>query len=94
MGCLFGFHINMEHINLQVKHISFGKFPAKHPYSGYNYYGITGITDKTCKLGVHTDYVRDTKDCMRIPVLDDDPTSNDLGGLIGRYMSKMAPGQA
>jgi len=30
---------------------------------------------------------------MQIPILNEDPTSDDLSGLIGCYFSKMAPGQ-
>ena len=45
------------------------------------------------KLSVFKDRVRDTKNCMRVPVMDDDPTSSDFGGCIKRYLEKLAPGQ-
>ena len=84
MGLMFGLCGNKEHCDLHIKNISYGIFPKGHPFVGYEYYGIDGLVDKTHKIDVHTDYVRDTQDIMRTPVMNDDPTSDDLGGCIGR----------
>ena len=92
-GCKFGFRGNDEHTNLQVCNIDCGTFEANHPFAGYEYFGIDHLVDKTVKLSVNTDYVRDTKNHMRIPVMNDDPTSDDFGGSIKRYLDKLAPGQ-
>ena len=89
----FGLHGNTKHTSLEVSNITHGIFPSSHPYAGLQYYGLDGLLDKTLKLGVHTDYVRPTENNMRVPVIDNDPWSGDLGGSIARYLEKLAPGQ-
>ena len=93
MGIQFGLRGNTEHCDLNIKNITYGIFPKGHPFSGHEYYGLDGLLDKTHKIDVHTDYVRDTKNTMRVPKMNDDPTSDDLGGCIERYIGKMARGQ-
>ena len=92
-GIKFGFRGISEHTFLEISNITHGEFPSHHPFSGYEYYGIDNIQDKQCRLSVNQDHVRDTKDHMRIPVMDNDPCSEDFGGSIKRYLNKLAPGQ-
>jgi len=54
---------------------------------------LDGLTDKTHKLNVHNDHVRENSEYMRLPVLNDDPRSDCLAGSIKRFLQKMAPGQ-
>ena len=92
-GSELGLRGNGEHTFLEACNITHGEFPKGHPFEGIEYYGVDGIVDKKHKLGVHTDYVRNTKNFMRVPKTDDDPTSNCLAGSIERYLKKLAPGQ-
>ena len=92
-GIKFGFRGISEHTFLEISNITHGEFPSHHPFSGYEYYGIDNIQDKQCRLSVNQDHVRDTKDHMRIPVMDNDLCSEDFGGSIKRYLNKLAPGQ-
>ena len=92
-GIYFGFRGKDEHVFLETNNITHGTFPSNHPFSGHEWYGVENITDKTHKLSIHKDRVRDTKNCMRVPIMDDDPTSSDFGGCIKRFLEKLAPGQ-
>ena len=92
-GTELGLRGNGEHTFLEVSNITHGEFAKGHPFEGCEYYGVDGIVDKKHKLGVHTDYVRNTKNFMRVPKTDDDPTSNCLAGSIKRFLKKLAPGQ-
>ena len=92
-GLYYGFRGQVEHTNLEVSNFTHGSFPSNHPFSGYDYFGIDGLLDKTHQLSLYKDRVRDTKDCMRVPIMDNDPTSSDFGGCIKRYLDKLAPGQ-
>ena len=92
-GIYFGFRGCEEHVLLEVKNIDHGSFPSKHPFHGHDYYGIQDLVDKGCRLSIHKDYIRDTHNAMRIPVMDDDPTSGDFGGCIHRFLNKLSPGQ-
>ena len=92
-GIMFGFRGSDEHTNLEVRNITRGDFASGHPYAGYEYYGIEGLTDKTLKLTSFNSHVRDNTDYMRLPVMDDDPTSSDLPGSFKRFLTKLAPGQ-
>ena len=92
-GIYFGFRGKNEHVFLEIHNFTHGTFPSTHPFSGYEWYGIENIQDKTHKLSIHKDRVRDTKNCMRVPVMDNDPTSSDFGGSIKRFLEKLAPGQ-
>ena len=86
MGAMFGFRGNAEHTFLEVRNITHEEFPKSHPFAGHKYYGIDGLLDKTHKLSYHQDYVRETKNHMRLPKMNDDPTSDDLPGSIQRYL--------
>ena len=70
-----------------------GSFPRGHPFFGCDWYGVDGLLDKTHKLSVHKDHVRDNENFMRTPLVNEDPTSSDFGGCIKRYLEKMSPGQ-
>ena len=78
---------------LETSNITHGTFPPEHPFNGHDWYGVENIQDKTHKLSIYKDRVRDTKNCMRIPVMDNDPNSADFGGSIQHYLAKLAPGQ-
>lgn len=92
-GINFGLRGNDEHTSLEVRHIVHGYFDLSHPCAGYEYYGLDGLTDKTHKLDVNNDHVRENSDYMRLPVLDDNPWSSCLAGSIKRFLTKLAPGQ-
>ena len=92
-GIMYGLRGNMEHTYMEVSNITHGEFPVGHPYEGEVYYGFDGLLDKKHKLGVHTDYVRNSENSMRIPKQDNDPTSSCIAGSIERYLKKLAPGQ-
>ena len=93
MGAMFGFRGNAEHTFLEDHNITHGEFLKSHPFAGRKYYGTDGLLNKTHKLSYHQDYVRETKNHMRLPKMNDDPTSDDLLGAIQPYLQKMAPGQ-
>ena len=92
-GIQFGFRGNSEHTFLETHCITQGFFPSRHPFAGYEYIGISDIQDKNIKLSVNQDHVRDMKDHMRTPIMDNDPTSADFGGSFKRFLNKLAPGQ-
>jgi len=92
-GCSFGLRGNEEHTLLEVRNITHGLFGSKHPWAGSEYYGLEGLTDKTHKLDVHNDHVRENSDYMRLPLLNEDPCSDCLAGSIKRYLHKLSPGQ-
>ena len=93
-GSVFGFRGSEEHTYLQVNNFEKGVFPRSHPFAGFIHYSVNDLQDKTHKLSIYTDHVRDTKDCMRVPKLNDDPTSDDFGGCIERWLAKLSPGQS
>ena len=92
-GVYFGFRGQNEHVFLETSNITHGSFSSDHPFNGHDWFGVENIQDKTHKLSIYKDRVRDTKNCMRMPVMDNDPTSADFGGSIRRYLTKLAPGQ-
>ena len=92
-GVYFGFRGQNEHVLLETSNITHGSFPLDHPFNGHDWFGVENIQDKTHKLSIYKDRVRDTKNCMRMPVMDNDPTSADFGGSIQRFLAKLAPGQ-
>jgi len=92
-GCKFGLRGNEEHTLLEVRNITRGHFSTQHPWAGSEYYGLEGLTDKTHKLDVHNDHVRENSDYMRLPVLNDDPWSDCLAGSIKRFLQKLTAGQ-
>ena len=81
-GISFGFPGKNKHVFLETNNFTHGTFAPTHPFSGHEWYGVENIQDKTHKLSIHKDRVRDTKNCMRVPVMDNDPTSSDFGGSI------------
>ena len=85
-GIHFGFRGSNEHVNLETSNMTHGSFPSEHPFSGCDWYGVEGLQDKTHKLSVHKDHVRSNVYFMRTPVVNDDPTSADVGGCIKRYL--------
>ena len=92
-GTQFGLRGSTEHVFLEVSNMTHGSFPSNHPFSGCDWYGIEGLQDKTHKLSVHKDHVRDNENFMRTPCVNDDPTSSDFGGCIKRFLQKLSPGQ-
>ena len=92
-GVQLGFRGKMEHQNLEVSHIKQGTFGKGHPYEGHNFVSISVMNDKTNKITLHNSYSRDTGKLMRIPVMDDDPSSSCFAGSLLRYLAKMNDGQ-
>ena len=88
-GLYFGFRGRSEHQNLEKEHIGTGIFQKDHAYGGLPYVGVKVMNDKTNRITLHNSYTRDTGKLMRIPVLDDDPTSSCFGGSLLRYVKKM-----
>jgi hypothetical protein len=95
-GVYFGFRGVEEHAQLLVEQIVQGVFEPGHKYAGKPYVGIGHIkTDKKRKLTVNTSYLRDAKNIMRIPIVDDydDPTSNCFASSLLRMLKKAGKGQ-
>ena len=92
-GIYFGFRGSTEHVTLEVSNMTHGSFPSTHPFSGCDWYGVEGLQDKTHKLSVYKDHVRDSENFMRTPCVNNDPMSSDFGGCIKRYLEKLSPGQ-
>ena len=92
-GIMYGLRGSNEHTELEVRNIIRGVFTEEHPCTGMEYYGIEGLVDKTHKLDINNDHVRENSDHMRLPVMDNDPTSACLSGSIKRFLDKLAPGQ-
>ena len=91
-GIHFGFRGSKEHVFLETSNITHGTFPSGHPFAGCDWYGVEGLLDKTHKLSVHKDHVRNNDNFMRTPLVNEDPTSSDFGGCIKRYLEKCLPG--
>ena len=95
MKVLFGFGIycgprgRMEHTKMRVSHIQTGTFEKGHKYEGKTFMGIRSMIDKKNHLTLHNLYTRDVEELMRMPVLNDDPTSNDFAGSLLRYLGKL-----
>ena len=88
-GLYFGFRGRSEHQDLEKEHIGTGTFQKDHAYGGLPYVSVRVMNDKTNRITLHNSYLRDTGKLMRIPVLDDNPTSSCFGGSLLRYLKKM-----
>ena len=84
-GSRFSFHGNDKHIYLAASNVIHREFSENHDFAGYEWYGIDKLQDKSSKLSIHTDHVRDTKIFIRLSVMDNDPLSGDLGGSIKNW---------
>ena len=92
-GSHFGFRGRLEHHALEREHIGKGTFEKDHLYGGMPYVSVQVMNDKTNRITLHNPYLRSTGKLMRIPVLDNDPTSSCFGGSLLRYLEKMNPDQ-
>ncbi len=92
-GIYFGFRGVEEHAFVRQSDLVLGKFGPEEVYPDYRFVGIGHLlNDKVQKLSTDEAYVRDTKNIMRVPVLDiNDP--NDFAGCILRYLEKLEPDQ-
>ena len=72
-GCIFGFCGSKEHTSMEVNKIEHNTFPTGYPWARFEYYGITGMFDKTHQISVNNPHPRNTKQIMRIPIVSDDP---------------------
>lgn len=89
-----GFWGNKEYVFLQVNNIINGVFKDKHEFTRQEFYGVDGILDKATTLSTNNTYVREiTKDHMRLPVQDDDPSSSCLVGSTKRFLDKLSLSQ-
>ena len=60
-GVYFSFQGMDEHVFFDTNNITHGSFTPNHRCSGHNWYGEETIQDKTHKLSVYKDRVRDRK---------------------------------
>jgi len=91
MGCggLMGFRGNSEYHSTHIHNIERGEFPPDHPWRGFDWYGITGFTDKTNKLSIHKSHARlSSNESMRVPIMGDGLKTNDWGGSLDRFLKK------
>ena len=91
LGCVIGCR-GGEYTNFEVSQLSKGEFPSDHEWRGHSWFSINGMTDKSHKLSVHKDHVRNTKRLLRFPVVGDG-NANDVGGSIMRYLDKIGVAQ-
>lgn len=89
-GVFFGFRSIDEHTYLCPNDIQTGYYESGHPFEGKRWVGIGGLVDKTQKLSVHRNYVRDTADLMKAPLSVDE--SCGMGALL-RMKEKSVEGQ-
>jgi len=90
-GLFFGLR-GAEHATLEAKNLTHGSFESGHEFSQYKWIGLDHITDKSHKLSVHNNWVRDTNGSMRLPVIPEDPDSP--GTIYWDYVNnRMSPGQ-
>ena len=80
-----------EYATLEVRQLTHDVFEEGHPCAGMKWFGLSGIQDKTMVLSSSNDYVRCDEEFMRSPVIPGD--GKCLGGIIERYLPKIAPGQ-
>jgi len=50
-GCFFGLRGNSEHANLETSNIEHGRYSPTDIFHGYEYVGLTNLSDKTHRLG-------------------------------------------
>ena len=81
-GIYYGFRGSNEHVFLEIANITHMTFFSKHPFAGCDWYEVERLQDKTHKLSIHKDHIRDNADYMWTPLVNDDPTSSDLAGSI------------
>ena len=87
-GLYFGFRGRMEHHDLLKRNIGTGIFEEGHQFSGMKYVAVRMMNDKTNKITLHNPRERDCGKLMRLPVLNNDPTSNCFAGSLLRYIEK------
>lgn len=90
-GLSFGFCGGSEHVALLVDNFNTGFFPVGHEFAGTCWVGFTNFMDKSNKLSIHKDYLRETKG-MRIPCFDM-VSKKDWGSTLYRYTLRFSPGQ-
>ncbi len=73
-----------------MNHLTHGKFEPGHRFDGYLYYGIQGLTNKTCRLTINNQYAREAN-ITRIPVIDEADEA-DPGGTNHRFLELISPG--
>lgn len=89
-GIYFGFRGIEEHAYLTNDMIIQGKFEIGHAFEEYDFVGIGSMMiDKSNQLSRTQSYKRDTSNLMRMPILDNDPTSDDFGGSFVRLLNKV-----
>ena len=89
MSGLMGFRGSQEHTELTVDQIINGVFSPDHPsFPNHEWWGVSHINkDKTMKLNMATNHVRETGGVLcRFPVLQDDASRN-FGGALKLYRS-------
>jgi len=88
-GIYFGFRGRSEHASLRQCDSQRGYFETGHAYERKRFVGIGQLKDdKKLKVSTHNNYVRDTEDIMRMPVLDEDDP-NDFASSFLRYLDRL-----
>mmetsp|Transcript_4578 Transcript_4578/g.7743 ORF Transcript_4578/g.7743 Transcript_4578/m.7743 type:complete len:550 (+) Transcript_4578:127-1776(+) len=91
-GSCLGFRGRTEHTYLTRDNIVIDKFEAGSDFFGYEYIGVTNLTDKSHRIDPINDTARNTKNMMRLPIIDmNDP--DDPGAIFKRLFDKMHPSQ-
>ena len=93
-GIYFGFRGRSEHASLWQCNAQRGYFETvHHAYEGKRFVGIVQLKeDKKLKVSTHNNYVRDTKNTMRMPVLDEDADPNNFASLFLCYLGRLDVG--
>jgi len=96
-GSLFGLRGNDEHTNLMTNQITEGTYKPDHPlFPNFKYCGLKDFLDKTHHLSLNKPFVRKEIELGRFPVISDGISGNvaqDIGGTIGRLLSKIPVGK-
>ena len=88
-GIYFGFRGRSEHACLRHCDAQRGFYETGHAYEGKRFVGIGQLKDdKKHNVSTHNNYVRDTEDIMRMPVLDEDDP-NDFASSFLRYLDRL-----
>jgi hypothetical protein len=88
-GLYNAFRGSKEHAELLVANVVEGTFEAGHELEGLPWIGFNNMLDKATKLSLTNPIMRQTANCMRLPVDIDDQSSP--GGSIKRYTTKLHP---
>ena len=79
LGSCYGLRGSKESSSLTQDNVAAGKYPNSYQgFPGVEWYGLTGLSDKTLQLSFSNHHLRDTEDFMKRPILPDN-LSCDVG---------------